>query len=353
MARTSRDGTTITAPAAGVSGAPLAPDAVDGARVAVLVPCFDEEHAVASVVDGFQRALPGATVYVYDNGSTDETVARATQAGAVIGFERRKGKGNVIRRMFADIDADVYVMVDGDGTYDPSAAPAMVERLWTERLDMVVGARDVAVDATGVVYRRGHATGNAAFSRSLKLVIGGEFTDIFSGYRVMSRRFVKSLPVYSSGFEIETELSAHAIEVDAACAEVSTRYTSRLDGSESKLSTYRDGARIAWTIVRLFEAIRPLPCFTLLFALLTALAVGLAVPVVDEFARTGLVLRFPTAILAASIQIVALLSLACGIILRSVQRARQEARRLAYLAMPAPRAIDPATADRRRADPRA
>lgn len=343
MPRIAGEGTTLGPIGTEAAEAPTAKGS-DRPRVAVLIPCFNEEPSVADVVTSFRRSLAATTavttVYVYDNGSTDETVARAAAAGAVVGHERRRGKGNVMRRMFADVDADVYVMVDGDGTYDPEAASLMVDQLWSQRLDMVVGARAVDVDAEQPAYRRGHVAGNAVFTKALKMIIGGDFTDIFSGYRVMSRRFVKSLPVRSSGFEIETELSAHAIEIEAACAEVATRYRSRPDGSESKLSTYRDGARIAWTIARLFESIRPLPCFTLLFATLTALAIGLAVPVVDEFAHTGVVLRFPTAILAASIQIVALLSLACGIILRSVQVARREGRRLAYLAVPAPRPTD-------------
>lgn len=304
--------------------------------VAVIIPCFNEEMAIASVVSAFRDALPDAHIYVYDNASTDATVARARRAGAHVGHEARRGKGNVMRKMFADVEADVYVMVDGDGTYDPAAAPTMVERLVNERLDMVVGARRPDAQDQGVVYRKGHTTGNAAFTRALRALIGGEFGDVFSGYRVMSRRFVKSMPVHSSGFEIETELSAHAVEIAASCAEVATRYGSRQDGSASKLNTYRDGLRIARTIIRLFEAVRPLQFFALCFMALTATALALAVPVVDQFARTGLVPRFPTAILAASIEIVALLCLACGIILRSVQRTRQEARRLVYLSIGPP-----------------
>ncbi|MDQ2726622.1 MAG: glycosyltransferase [Actinomycetota bacterium] len=300
-------------------------------RVAVLVPCYNEEHAVASVVTGFAAALPGADIYVYDNASTDGTAQRAREAGAIVRHERRRGKGNVMRKMFADIDADVYVMVDGDGTYDPSSASAMVDLLVDQRLDMVVGARQTAAGSGGVVYRKGHTTGNAVFTRVLRTLVGGEFKDIFSGYRAMSRRFVKSLPVRSSGFEIETELSAHAVEVEAACAEVDTAYGSRQEGSTSKLNTYRDGLRIAGTILRLFESIRPLQFFAICFAALTVAGLILGVPVIDEFARTGLVLRFPTAILAVAIQIVAFLCLTCGVILKSVQRARQEGRRLVYL----------------------
>ncbi|MDQ6785068.1 MAG: glycosyltransferase [Actinomycetota bacterium] len=299
--------------------------------IAVLIPCHNEEHAVASVVSGFLEAVPKAVVYVYDNASTDATVARAREAGATVGSESRRGKGHVMRRMFADIDADVYVVVDGDGTYDPSSAPAMINLVLSQRVDMVVGARQPVANDGGVVYRKGHTTGNALFTRALRALVGGEFSDIFSGYRAMSRRFIKSLPVHSSGFEIETELSAHAVEVNAACAEVDTAYGSRLQGSTSKLKTYRDGMRIARTILRLFESVRPLQFFSMCFAFLTAVALFLGIPVVNEFARSGLVQRFPTAILAVSIQIIAFLCLASGMILKSVQRARQEARRLAYL----------------------
>ena len=307
-----------------------------GPRIAVLVPCHNEEHAVATVVHTFRDALPGATVHVYDNASTDATVARAQEAGATVGFESRRGKGNVMRRMFADIDADVYVMVDGDGTYDAASAPAMVDLVLSRRIDMVVGARKPTANDQGVVYRKGHTTGNALFTKALRALVGGEFSDIFSGYRAMSRRFVKSLPVQSSGFEIETELSAHAIGLHANCAEVDTAYGSRVEGSASKLNTYRDGLRIAGTIVRLFESVRPMQFFALCAAVLTAAALILGVPVVNEFAHTGLVTRFPTAILAVSIQIVAFLCLASGMILKSVQQARQEARRLAYLQIAPP-----------------
>lgn len=313
----------------------LVPSRRERPRVAVLVPCHNEDHAVASVVNGFAAALPGAEIYVYDNASTDATAERARDAGAIVCYEGRRGKGNVIRKMFADIEADVYVMVDGDGTYDPSSSPLMVDLLLSRRLDMVVGARRPVAD-DGVIYRRGHTAGNAAFTRALRTVVGGEFHDIFSGYRAMSRRFVKSLPVRSRGFEIETELSAHAVEIEAACAEIDTPYRSRQEGSVSKLNTNRDGLRIAGTIIRLFESIRPLQFFSLCFTLLSAVALTLGVPVVDEFARTGLVLRFPTAILAVAIQIVAFLCLTCGVILKSVQRARQEARRLVYLQIGAP-----------------
>ncbi|MGH9076823.1 MAG: glycosyltransferase family 2 protein [Acidimicrobiales bacterium] len=311
-----------------------------GARVAVLVPCHNEEASIARVVTDFAAALPTADIFVYDNASSDDTFGCAVSAGAVVYREPRPGKGRVVRRMFADVDADVYVIVDGDSTYDAAAAPQMIELLRRNRLDMVVGARHPVVGDSGV-YRKGHSTGNAAFSRAMRALLGGGFTDIFSGYRVMSRRFVKSFPVQSTGFEIETELSAHAVEVNAACAEVSTAYGSRGGDSASKLRTYRDGTRILLTLLRLFEAMRPLQFFGICFTLLTAVALVLGVPVIGEYARSGLVLRFPTAILAVSVQVIAFLCLASGVILKSVRRSRQEARLLAYLHYPAPPGPDP------------
>jgi glycosyltransferase involved in cell wall biosynthesis len=306
-----------------------------GVRIAVLLPCYNEEAAIQRVVTEFKVNLPEATVYVYDNASSDRTAELARAAGATVRAEPRKGKGNVMRTMFADIDADVYVMADGDGTYDPAAAPEMIDQLLEQRLDMVVGARD-EIPTAHDVYRKGHTTGNAAFSWAARVLFGGDFTDIFSGYRVMSRRFVKSLPVFSSGFEIETELSAHAVRVQASSAEVRAAYGSRADDSASKLRTYRDGFRILLTMVRLFEEMRPLQFFTICSAVLTAVALSLDIPVITYWAHTGHVPRFPTEILAASIQIVAFLGLACGVILRSVGRARDEARRLVYLGVAHP-----------------
>ena len=303
--------------------------------LAVLVPCHNEERAIAAVVRGFHASLPHATIYVYDNGSTDATSAVAEAAGAIVRREPRRGKGNVMRRMFADVDADLYVLVDGDDTYDACAASLMVELLQRERLDMVVGSRR-PVTTDSEVYRPGHTAGNAMFSRLLQALLGGGFSDILSGYRVMSRRLVKSFPVQSTGFEIETELSAHAVEVGATCAELPASYRSRSAGSTSKLHTYRDGFRILISLFRLWEAMRPLQFFALWFGLLTALSLVLAIPVITEFEHTGYVARFPTAILATAIQIVAFLTLACGIILKSVRRARQEVKRLAYLQHPAP-----------------
>jgi glycosyltransferase involved in cell wall biosynthesis len=315
-------------------------------RVAVLVPCLNEEAAVASVVQSMRAALPGATVYVYDNGSTDETVQRARAAGAVVRRETLRGKGNVVRRMFADIDADVYLLVDGDGTYDSAAAPALVKRLVDDQLDMVNAAR--VSDRAGA-YRAGHRVGNTLISGMVARIFGNRFHDILSGYRVFSRRFVKSFPSLASGFEIETELTVHALELRMPTAEVDTRYDERTAGSTSKLHTYRDGFRILGTILRLAKEERPLPFFSIIAALLAALAIGLTIPIFQEFGRTGLVPRFPTAILATGIMILAFLSLACGFVLDTVTRGRHEMKRLHYLREEPPLAAGAeAEADERR-----
>lgn len=304
----------------------------DTLSIAVLIPCLNEEHAVGSVVRGFSEALPTAQVFVYDNGSSDRTVEMARAAGASVHFESRRGKGNVVRRMFADIDADIYVLVDGDGTYDSASAPAMVTQLVSERLDMVTGARVVDQCASGA-YRRGHATGNAVFTRAVQTLFHGQFSDVLSGYRVMSRRFVKSLPMFSSGFEIEIELCAHADRMRAATAEVPTTYSSRHEDSTSKLRTVRDGVHILLAMLRLVEETRPLQFFAGIFALLTIVSVALGIPVLEEFAHTGRVLRLPSAVLAVSIQIIAFLALLAGAILRSVARTRDEIRQMMYLQM--------------------
>jgi glycosyltransferase involved in cell wall biosynthesis len=301
-------------------------------EIAVLVPCHDEERTVEQVVKDFRTALPEATVYVYDNISRDRTAELARLAGAVVRREPRLGKGRVIRSMFADVEADVYVMADGDGTYNAQAAPMMVERLLADRLDMVVGVRRPAIDEDS--YPPGHALGNALFSLAVRTLFGGQFTDVFSGYRVMSRRFVKSFPVSSTGFEIETELTAHAVRVMARSDELETSYRGRAEGSSSKLRTVRDGLRILATVVRLFEEVRPMQFFGIIATVLSAAAVALGAPVVAEWAHTGLVERFPTAILAASIEIVAVLSLGAGVILRRVGHTQDDALRLAYLQVP-------------------
>lgn len=302
-------------------------------RVAVLLPCYNEEAAIAQTVAGFRAALPEATIYVYDNNSRDRTVEVARAAGAVVRTERIQGKGNVVRRMFADVDADIYVMADGDATYDAASAPALVARLLDEQLDMVVGARVTQADAA---YRRGHKMGNAVLTGMLARLFGRSFTDILSGYRVFSRRFVKSFPVLSAGFEIETEISVHALELKMPVAEVDTPYFARPEGSESKLSTYGDGFRILWTIVQLYRIERPVLFFGMIGALLAGLALLLGVPLIITYMHTHLVPRFPTAILVTGLVILASLNLFTGLILDTVVRGRREVRRLAYLAHRAP-----------------
>lgn len=302
-------------------------------RIAVILPCYNEEAAVAQTVAGFRAALPHAAIYVYDNNSADRTVTVAREAGAIVRTERMQGKGNVVRRMFADVDADIYVMADGDATYDAAAAPAMIAKMRDEGLDMVVGTR---VHEAADAYRRGHVLGNRAMTGLLARLFGRSFTDIFSGYRVFSRRFVKSFPVLSAGFEIETEISVHALELKMPVGEVETRYLARPEGSASKLSTYRDGARIARTILTLYRIEKPMLFFGWIALALAVLAVVLAVPLVLTYLETGLVPRFPTAILATGLVILAALNSFAGIILDTVVRGRREVRRLAYLAQPAP-----------------
>ena len=305
----------------------------DQVRIAVLLPCFNEEAAIAATVAGFRAALPSATVYVYDNNSRDRTREIAAAGGAVVRTERQQGKGHVVRRMFADIDADVYVMADGDLTYDPNSAQAMVDLLLADQLDMVVGTRRHDEKAA---YRGGHVLGNRLFTGMLGRLFGRSFSDIFSGYRVFSRRFVKSFPVLSSGFEIETEMSVHALELRMPVGEVETAYASRPEGSESKLSTYGDGWRILKTIATLYRTERPVLFFGAIGALLLIVAVILAVPLVVTYVDTGLVPRVPTAILITGMTIVAVLCFFAGLILDTVTRGRREVRRLAYLALPGP-----------------
>jgi glycosyltransferase involved in cell wall biosynthesis len=304
-------------------------------RIAVLLPCFNEEATIGDTVAGFRSALPSATVYVYDNNSRDRTCELAAKAGAIVRSERQQGKGHVVRRMFADIDADVYLMADGDLTYDPASAPAMVELLVADQLDMVVGTRNhEAADA----YRGGHVLGNRLFTRLLARLFGRSFSDIFSGYRVFSRRFVKSFPVLSSGFEIETEMSVHALELRMPVGEIATRYLARPEGSASKLSTFRDGGRIFRTILTLYRIERPALFFGLIGALLVLAALVLAAPLVVTYVETGLVPRVPTAILVTGMVIVAVLCFFAGLILDTVTRGRREMRRLAYLALDGPAA---------------
>jgi glycosyltransferase involved in cell wall biosynthesis len=302
-------------------------------RIAVLLPCYNEEAAIAQTVAGFRAALPSATVYVYDNNSSDRTIEIARAAGAMVRTERMQGKGNVVRRMFADVEADIYVMADGDATYDPQAAAAMVERVATEGLDMIVGTR---VHEEADAYRRGHVLGNRMMTGILARLFGRSFTDIFSGYRVFSRRFVKSFPVLSSGFEIETEISVHALELKMPVGEAETRYFARPEGSVSKLSTWGDGFRIARTILTLYRIEKPMLFFGAIAAVFALVAIGLSVPLVLTYFETGRVPRFPTAILSTGLMILAFLNAFTGLILDTVVRGRREMRRLAYLAQPGP-----------------
>jgi glycosyltransferase involved in cell wall biosynthesis len=295
-----------------------------------LIPCFNEAAAIATVISGFQAALPGAALYVYDNNSTDQTATAAAAAGATVRKEPLQGKGNVVRRMFADIEADVYVMVDGDSTYDPGCAPAMVGLLFAENLDMVVATRVAAEDAA---YRHGHRFGNRLLTRAVAHLFGNRFSDMLSGYRVFSRRFVKSFPAMSSGFETETELTIHALELSLPVAEIPTAYNVRAQGSASKLQTYSDGLRILRLILVLYKNERPLRFFSVIAAALCAVALLLGIPVVVTFIQTGLVPRQPTAILATGLVLLSALSFVTGLILDTVTRGRREVRRLAYLSI--------------------
>ena len=297
-------------------------------RIAVLVPCFNEEAAVATVVADFRKALPSAIIYVYDNNSSDRTVAVARAAGAEVRGERRQGKGHVVRRMFADVDADVYVLVDGDATYDAPSAPRMIERLVNDHLDMVVGLR---VDQVQAAYRPGHRTGNRMLTGFLSSVFGQAFKDILSGYRVFSRRFVKSFPVLSDGFEIETELTVHALELAMPVAEIETPYYARPEGSVSKLNTWRDGFRILGTILKLYRSEKPLRFFTVIGLFLALVSIGLAIPVIITYLEQGIVPRLPTAVLSTGLMIVAVLSISSGLVLDTVTRGRREMKLLAYL----------------------
>jgi glycosyltransferase involved in cell wall biosynthesis len=302
-------------------------------RIAVLLPCFNEEATIAETVRGFRKAVRGARVYVYDNNSTDRTAEAARKAGAIVRSETQQGKGNVVRRMFADVDADVYVIADGDLTYDPDAAPKMIALLLGEQLDMVVGTRK---HKEKEAYRGGHVLGNRIFTGLLASLFGRSFNDIFSGYRVFSRRFVKSFPVISAGFEIETEISVHALELRMPVGEIETRYLARPEGSQSKLSTFGDGWRILRTIGTLYRVERPALFYGTIGGLLMVAALILSVPLVITYLDTHLVPRVPTAILVTGMTIVAVLCFFAGLILDTVTRGRREMRRLAYLALDAP-----------------
>jgi hypothetical protein len=301
-------------------------------RIAVLVPCYNEEQSIGKVIDDFTAVLPEATIYVYDNNSQDRTAEIAAARGAVVRKETRQGKGNVVRRMFADIDADIFVMVDGDDTYDAASARKLVSELIDKQLDMVTGARV----SDWETYRRGHRFGNLVLTGLVTMVFGRETEDLLSGYRVFSRRFVKSFPLLTTGFEIETELTVHALDMRMPVGELSTAYIDRAPGSVSKLSTFRDGFRILGLIGLLVKEERPLAFFGGLGAFLFLVALAVAAPIVQTYYATGLVPRFPTAILATGLVIVAFLSVACGLILDTVTHGRREIKRLKYLELEAP-----------------
>jgi glycosyltransferase involved in cell wall biosynthesis len=303
------------------------------ARVAVIVPCYNEEAAIATVVRDFKAALPDAAIYVYDNNSKDRTSARAREAGAIVRTEMRQGKGNVVRRMFADVEADVYVLVDGDDTYDASAAPALIARLIEDGLDIVSGQRV----ATGqAAYRPGHVLGNWLLTTLTSVMFRVKLNDLLSGYRIMSRRFVKSFPFTAEGFGIETELTVHAVRLLMPMAEIETRYKERPEGSVSKLNTYRDGFRILFTIASLVREERPLTFYGSIATLLIVSSLLLGTPIVLDYFHTGLVPRLPTAVLSVGFMVLGFLSLASGLILDTVTRGRWEDKRMAYLAIPGP-----------------
>jgi glycosyltransferase involved in cell wall biosynthesis len=308
--------------------------AVAPPRIAVILPCYNEDAAIGKTVRDFQAALPDARVYVYDNNSKDRTVAVAQEAGAIVRTEPRQGKGNVMRRMFADVEADIYVLADGDDTYDATQAPALVRKLIDEELDLVTGRR---IHTEAAAYRAGHVWGNRMLTGLTALMFGIELKDMLSGYRIMSRRFVKSFPFTAEGFAIETELTVHAVRLLMPMAEVDTAYKERPVGSASKLNTYRDGFRILFTIAKLIREERPLFFFSTMAALFAAVSVIMGWSLLIEYYHTGLVPRFPTAVLATGLMIVAFLSLTSGLILDTVTRGRWEAKRMAYLALRGPR----------------
>jgi glycosyltransferase involved in cell wall biosynthesis len=307
-------------------------------RIAVLVPCYNEEAAIAQVVRDFHTALPGAVIYVYDNNSKDQTMARAREAGAVVRSELRQGKGNVVRRMFADIEADIYVLVDGDDTYDAQAAPRMIRSAIENGVDLLTGRR---IHTEAAAYRAGHVLGNRLLTGLTALLFRVQLSDMLSGYRVFSRRFVKSFPFTAEGFGIETELTVHAVRLMMPMAEMDTRYKERPAGSVSKLNTWRDGFRILWTIGYLVREERPLVFFTSFFAILAAASLLIGAPVVTEYLQTDLVPRLPTAVLATGLMLLAFLSLTAGLILDTVTRGRWEQKRMAYLSIPGPQDLTP------------
>ena len=302
-------------------------------KIAVVIPCFNEEKTIGVVIQEIQEYCPDALIYVCDNGSTDRTREIAEKNGAIILFEPLKGKGYALRRMFRDIEADVYVLIDGDDTYSASSAPHLIKRLIDGRLDMVTGTR---ISPTEGAYRPGHQFGNVLLTAIVRFFFGHRATDMLSGYRVLSRRFVKSFPMLTRGFEVETELTVHALDLDMPIEEVETKYKERPAGSHSKLNTYYDGIRILKTIIILIKEERPLLFFSAIFSIFVTISITLGVPIIVEYFETGLVPRFPTAILATGIMLLGFLSLVCGLILDTVTRGRRELKRLWYLSIPAP-----------------
>lgn len=295
--------------------------------IAVLLPCFNEAGAVGKTVADFQRALPSATIYVYDNNSADGTVKEALQAGAVVRHEYRQGKGEVVRRMFSDIDADIYIMADGDDTYDASICPVLIEQLNNEKLDMIIGSRERSSGA----YPKGHILGNKMFSSLINLAFDAQLNDVFSGYRIMSHRLVKTAPIFSDGFQIETELTVHALHHNMSIKEVSTQYQPRPEGTSSKLNTLSDGLKILNFILFLLRDVKPMFFFGVLSILLGLISLSLGIPVIVDFVDTGLVERLPTAVLSSSIALIAVMSFFCGLILDNVSRGRREMRILSIL----------------------
>lgn len=296
--------------------------------VAVLIPCFNEESTIFNVVIKFKEVFPRAFIYVYDNCSTDNTFSEAKRAGAIVVKSRKRGKGNVVRKMFSDINADMYIIVDGDDTYSTEDSVKMLDLIREEQMDMVIAARNEVSDKA---YPVGHKWGNKLFNFTLKLLFSSEFKDIFSGYRAFSKRFVKTFPITSSGFDVEAELSIHALTLSLPCAEIDSDYRKRPENSHSKLSTFKDGFKILWSIIRLLRENRPLLFFGSISLILFLIAIGLAYPIISTFLETGLVPRLPTAVLSTGITMISFLSLTCGFILNSLSQARIEIKKLHYL----------------------
>lgn len=306
-------------------------------KIAVILPCYNEEQAIAKVIQEFRSYLPQASIYVYDNNSQDNTVAEAKNAGAIVAHETRQGKGYVIRRAFADVDADIYIMADGDGTYDASVAAELIQTLRTQQLDMLVGARQDS--EPGKLYRPGHKMGNWMLTNAIGVLFGFRFKDVLSGYRVFSRRFVKSFPALATGFEIEAMLTVHALELDLPTEEMPTRYFERVEGTQSKLRTYHDGLRILLTIINLFRQFRPLWFYGLFATFFTLISTGIMLPIWLEYVQMGLVERFPSAFLSVGVMVCALISLVCGLIMEHASRNHREKKYLQYLRYSAPKTL--------------